>query len=71
MFLMGQGGLDQGAAAGGGLHLNLPLLLGSAWSVLLEDVVQDIEYQTRPYQTKPGVKRCAPRRTPSRYCIGP
>jgi predicted nucleotide-binding protein (sugar kinase/HSP70/actin superfamily) len=54
MFLMGQGGLDQGAAAGGGLELNLPLLLGSAWSVLLADVVQDLEYQTRPYETKPG-----------------
>ncbi len=54
MFLMGQGALDQGAAAGGGLDLNLPLLLGSAWSVLLADVVQDIEYQTRPYETKPG-----------------
>ncbi len=54
MFLMGQGDLDQGAAAGGGLDLNLPLLLGSAWSVLLADVVQDIEYQTRPYEVKPG-----------------
>ena len=54
MFLMGQGDLDQGAAAGGGLDLNLPLLLGSAWSVLLADVVQDLEYQTRPYETKPG-----------------
>jgi predicted nucleotide-binding protein (sugar kinase/HSP70/actin superfamily) len=54
MFLMGQGGLDQGATDGGGLDLNLPLLLGSAWSVLLADVVQDLEYQTRPYETKPG-----------------
>ena len=54
MFLMGQGDLDQGATAGGGLDLNLPLLLGSAWSVLLADVVQDLEYQTRPYETKPG-----------------
>ncbi|HYJ40532.1 MAG TPA: hypothetical protein VEW08_07070 [Steroidobacteraceae bacterium] len=54
MFLMGQGNLDQGAADGGGLDLNLPLLLGSAWSVLLADVVQDIEYQTRPYETKSG-----------------
>jgi predicted nucleotide-binding protein (sugar kinase/HSP70/actin superfamily) len=45
MFLMGQGNLDQGATDGGGLDLNLPLLLGSAWSVLLADVVQDIEYQ--------------------------
>jgi predicted nucleotide-binding protein (sugar kinase/HSP70/actin superfamily) len=54
MFLMGQGGLDQGATDGGGLDLNLPLLLGSAWAVLLADVVQDLEYQTRPYEVKPG-----------------
>jgi predicted nucleotide-binding protein (sugar kinase/HSP70/actin superfamily) len=54
MFLLGQEGLDQGAATGGGLDLNLPLTLGSAWSVLLADVVQDIEYQTRPYETQPG-----------------
>jgi predicted nucleotide-binding protein (sugar kinase/HSP70/actin superfamily) len=54
MFLLGQEGLDQGAASGGGLDLNLPLTLGAAWSVLLADVVQDIEYQTRPYETKPG-----------------
>src|SRR6185295_19694558 len=54
MFLMGQGGLDQGATSGGGLDLNLPLLLGSAWSVLMADVVQDLEYQTRPYEVKPG-----------------
>jgi predicted nucleotide-binding protein (sugar kinase/HSP70/actin superfamily) len=54
MFLLGQEGLDQGEASGGGLDLNLPLTLGSAWSVLLADVVQDLEYQTRPYETKPG-----------------
>ena len=54
MFLLGQEGLDQGEADGGGLDLNLPLTLGSAWSVLLADVVQDLEYQTRPYELKPG-----------------
>ncbi|MEO8063587.1 MAG: hypothetical protein ABI821_12665 [Pseudomonadota bacterium] len=54
MFLLGQEGLDQGEASGGGLDLNLPLTLGAAWSVLLADVVQDLEYQTRPYETKAG-----------------
>jgi len=54
MFLLGQEGIDQGEAEGGGLDLDLPLILGSAWSVLLADVVQDLEYQTRPYETKPG-----------------
>jgi predicted nucleotide-binding protein (sugar kinase/HSP70/actin superfamily) len=54
MFLLGQEGLDQGEASGGGLDLNLSLTLGAAWSVLLADVVQDLEYQTRPYEVKAG-----------------
>jgi predicted nucleotide-binding protein (sugar kinase/HSP70/actin superfamily) len=54
MFLLGQEGLDQGAAAGGGLDLNLPFTLGAAWAVVLADVVQDLEYQIRPYETKLG-----------------
>src|SRR6185312_12967763 len=54
MFLLGQEGLDQGEAAGGGLDLNLPFTLGAVWSVVLTDVVQDLEYQIRPYETKPG-----------------
>lgn len=54
MFLLGQEGLDQGAAAGGGLDLNLPFTLGAVWAVALADVVQDLEYQTRPYETTPG-----------------
>jgi len=54
MFLLGQEGIDQGAATGGGLDLNVPLTLGAAWSVALADAVQDLEYQTRPYETKPG-----------------
>ena len=54
MFLLGQEGLDQGAASGGGLELNLPFTLGAAWAVVLADVVQDLEYQTRPYEEKSG-----------------
>ena len=54
MFLLGQEGLDQGAAAGGGLDLNLPFTLGAAWAVVLADAVQDMEYQIRPYEVKPG-----------------
>jgi len=54
MFLLGQEGLDQGEAAGGGLDLNLPFTLGAAWAVVLADAVQDLEYQTRPYETTPG-----------------
>lgn len=54
MFLLGQDGLDQGPAQGGGLELNLPFTLGAVWAVVLGDVVQDFEYQTRPYAKNPG-----------------
>jgi predicted nucleotide-binding protein (sugar kinase/HSP70/actin superfamily) len=54
MFLLGQEGLDQGATSGGGLDLNLPFTLGAVWAVLLADVVQDLEYQARPYEVKAG-----------------
>ncbi|MGH8724703.1 MAG: hypothetical protein ACREU1_07570 [Burkholderiales bacterium] len=54
MFLLGQEGLDQGPAAGGGLELNLPFTLGAVWAIVLSDVVQDMEYQTRPFEVKPG-----------------
>jgi predicted nucleotide-binding protein (sugar kinase/HSP70/actin superfamily) len=54
MFLLAQDGLDQGPAAGGGLELNLPFTLGAVWAVVLTDVVQDLEYQIRPYEVVPG-----------------
>jgi predicted nucleotide-binding protein (sugar kinase/HSP70/actin superfamily) len=54
MFLLGQDGLDQGPAAGGGLELNLPFTLGAVWAIVLTDVVQDLEYQVRPYEVQPG-----------------
>ncbi|HSC93596.1 MAG TPA: hypothetical protein VLC73_01370 [Burkholderiales bacterium] len=63
MFLLAQNGLEQGAAEGGGLELNLPFTLGAIWAVLASDLVQDLEYQTRPYEVRPGqtervVKEC-------------
>jgi predicted nucleotide-binding protein (sugar kinase/HSP70/actin superfamily) len=54
MFLLGQEGLDQGPAAGGGLELNLPFTLGAVWAIVLTDVVQDMEYQIRPYEVNAG-----------------
>jgi predicted nucleotide-binding protein (sugar kinase/HSP70/actin superfamily) len=54
MFLLGQENLDQGAHAGGGLELNIPFTLGAFWAVVLADIVQDIEYQTRPFEARPG-----------------
>jgi predicted nucleotide-binding protein (sugar kinase/HSP70/actin superfamily) len=54
MYQLGQHGLDQGPAAGGGLELNLPFTLGAVWAIVLTDVLQDLEYQTRPYEVTPG-----------------
>lgn len=54
IFLLAQNGLEQGAADGGGLELNLPFTLGAVWAVLVADLVQDLEYQTRPYEVMPG-----------------
>jgi len=63
MFLLAQNGLEQGAAEGGGLELNLPFTMGAVWAVVVGDLVQDLEYQTRPYEVHPGetervVKEC-------------
>jgi predicted nucleotide-binding protein (sugar kinase/HSP70/actin superfamily) len=54
MFLLAQNGLDQGAADGGGLELNLPFTLGAVWAVMIGDLVQDLEYQIRPYEVNAG-----------------
>ncbi|MDX8399635.1 MAG: hypothetical protein R8K20_05245 [Gallionellaceae bacterium] len=54
MFLLEQDNLDQGNSNGGGLELNMPFLLGVIWAIVLGDVVQDMEYQIRPYEVNPG-----------------
>lgn len=54
MFLLAQNGLDQGAAEGGGLELNLPFTMGAVWAVIIGDLVQDFEYQIRPFELHPG-----------------
>lgn len=54
MFLLDQANLDQGAREGGGLELNLPFVLGAIWAIVLTDVVQDMEYRTRPFEVRPG-----------------
>ena len=54
MFLLAQDGLDQGPVNGGGLEINLRFTLGAVWSVMVADVVQDLEYQIRPYEVVPG-----------------
>jgi len=54
MFLMAQDQFDQGSATGGGLEISLPLTMGAVWAILCTDVLQDLEYQTRPYEVIPG-----------------
>jgi len=54
LYLLAQGELDQGAVEGGGLELDTPFALAVIWALLASDVVQDLEYQTRPYEVVPG-----------------
>jgi len=53
-FLLEQTKVDQGPAHGGGLDLSPAFTMGAVWGVLLADVVQDLEYQVRPYEKNPG-----------------
>jgi predicted nucleotide-binding protein (sugar kinase/HSP70/actin superfamily) len=54
MFLMAQDQLDQGARNGDGLQIDLPFTTGAVWAILCTDVLQDLEYQIRPYEVVPG-----------------
>src|SRR2546428_5036512 len=52
MFLMAQDNLNQNM--GDGLDLNLSMTLGCLWGIFCTDLVQDLEYQVRPYEVLPG-----------------
>lgn len=54
VFLVNQERAGQEAANGGGLEINLPLTLGVVWAILCADVLQSLEYRTRPYEVEPG-----------------
>jgi predicted nucleotide-binding protein (sugar kinase/HSP70/actin superfamily) len=54
MFLIAQDTLDQGAAHGDGLELNFPFTMGLVWAILCTDVLQNLEYQVRPYEVTAG-----------------
>ena len=34
--------------------LSLPMTLGCLWGIFCTDLVQDLEYQVRPYEVRPG-----------------
>jgi predicted nucleotide-binding protein (sugar kinase/HSP70/actin superfamily) len=52
MFLMAQDNLNQNM--GDGFDLNLPMTLGCLWGIFCTDLLQDLEYQVRPYEVQPG-----------------
>ncbi|HET7833558.1 MAG TPA: hypothetical protein VFK88_11405 [Gallionella sp.] len=54
MFLLGQDNLDQGRKEGEGLQPDMPFMLGIVWAIVVTDVVQDMEYQIRPYEVHAG-----------------
>src|SRR5688572_8706607 len=54
LFLIDQNNPDQGATEGGGLNINMPLTLGAVWAMLVGDVLQALEYRTRPYEVRTG-----------------
>jgi predicted nucleotide-binding protein (sugar kinase/HSP70/actin superfamily) len=54
MFLLDQDEFNQGEIHGGGIELNLPFTLGVLWALVLTDLVQDLEFRTRPYEINAG-----------------
>jgi predicted nucleotide-binding protein (sugar kinase/HSP70/actin superfamily) len=54
MFLLAQDQMDQKAVMGDGLDFNLPITFGCLWAIFCADLVQDLEYQVRPYEVVPG-----------------
>ena len=68
MFLLSQSELNQGAVTGGGLELNMPLTIGIVWAILCTDVLQGLEYQTRPYELEKGRTDAAVRESVEYLC---
>jgi predicted nucleotide-binding protein (sugar kinase/HSP70/actin superfamily) len=54
MFLLDQEELNQKSVVGGGLDLDFPMTLGCLWGIFCTDLVEDLEYQVRPYEVVPG-----------------
>lgn len=54
MFLIGQDMFDQEPTHGGGLEFTVPFTLGFYWAIVMTDLIQDLEYQIRPYEINPG-----------------
>jgi predicted nucleotide-binding protein (sugar kinase/HSP70/actin superfamily) len=54
MYLMAQDQMEQKGEKGGGIDLDLPFSLSALWAIFCTDLVQDLEYQIRPYELVPG-----------------
>jgi len=54
LFLFEQSKFDQGPMNGGGLDINIPFTLGLLWALIMSDLIQDLEYRTRPFEVKTG-----------------
>jgi predicted nucleotide-binding protein (sugar kinase/HSP70/actin superfamily) len=54
MFLMAQDEMDQSGGDGQGLELNMQFTLGGVWAVFCTDLLQDLEYQVRPFEMVEG-----------------
>jgi len=54
MFLMAQDNLNQKDVFGDGLDFDLSMTLGCLWAIFCTDLIQDLEYQVRPYEVVPG-----------------
>jgi len=54
VFLMEQTKFSQGGVPGGGITIDMPLTMGIVWALLCTDVLQDLEYRTRPYEIEAG-----------------
>ena len=52
MFLLQQNALDQGES--NGLDITPQTTMSLLWALMVADLVQDLEYQIRPYELNPG-----------------
>jgi predicted nucleotide-binding protein (sugar kinase/HSP70/actin superfamily) len=68
LFLVAQDRADQDATAGDGLEIDMPLTLGVVWALLCADVLQSLEYRTRPYEVKPGQTNAVVRESVDYLC---
>lgn len=61
MLLLAQDRVDQGTGAEDAFQMEMPLILGSVWAVFCGDLIQAMEYRTRPYEVEPGATERAAR----------